>query len=136
MNGRNFFYLSFSFSLRYFSSSETYTSGREDIGMGHTKSFGVLSWNARQKTGSTASVRCQRSRQRGPEKVRPKKILECEQSILNLSNEFFSIKKNIETIKQSRNQIFFYHRHDIDEQGSSKKNQLISVIIVPVFSLD
>jgi hypothetical protein len=50
--------------------SETHTSGREDIGMGYTKSFGVLSRNARQKAGSTASIRCQRSRQRGPEKVR------------------------------------------------------------------
>lgn len=76
MNGGFFFYndiLSVSSPFhRIFTSNihtHTHTSGSEDIGMGHTKSFGVLSWNARQETGSTAFIRCQRSRQRGPKKV-------------------------------------------------------------------
>lgn len=61
-------------------------SGSEDIGMGYTKSLGVLSRYAGQETGSTAFVRCQRSRQRGPEKVSKHKH---DQSIPNLSAELF-----------------------------------------------
>lgn len=53
-------------------------AGSADIGLGYAKPLGVLSRHARQETGSTASVRCQRSHQRGPEEV-------STQSILNLS---------------------------------------------------
>lgn len=60
-------------SLFLAAESETHTSGREDIGMGYSKSLGVLSRNARKTSGSTAFVRCQRSRQRRPEKVSLKK---------------------------------------------------------------
>lgn len=62
--------------------------------MGYTKSLGVLSRNAGQETGSTAFVRCQRSRQRGPEKVSKHKH---DQSIPNLSAELFGGKKRRET---------------------------------------
>lgn len=62
----------------FISFGNLYKSGPEDIGVGYAKPFGVLSWHAGQKARSTASVCCQRSRQRGPEKVR-------KQSIINLS---------------------------------------------------
>lgn len=59
--------------------------GSEDIGMGYTKSFGVLSRHAGQETGPTAFVRCERSHQRGPEKV--------SKSIPNLSAHSLTLRR-------------------------------------------
>lgn len=82
--------------------------------MGYTKSFGVLSRNAGQETGSTAFVRCQRSRQRGPEEVSKHKHPPTNQYPICLSVVLRKIsierrkkerEKKLETIKQNRNQI-------------------------------